>query len=228
MPSIIIHGALIVLAIHLTESAHATVSPSMLEAIIPIPLANSRQGEKLPAPSRARAGHGLPPAVPALPQRIPAPAIDVPPPDLPNVDQALNHAFTLASTEDFAAKGIGRGGHGKSPGTDDGAPSGSGDSGQTFTEFAVDRPVSLRDDSGKPIYPATLRTAGIEGEVVATFVVDTTGRVLPASITILRSANELFTSSVRIALMKARFNPATIGPRKVAQLVQQSFSFTLR
>jgi outer membrane biosynthesis protein TonB len=45
---------------------------------------------------------------------------------------------------------------------------------------------------------------------------------------VLRSTHDLFTQSVRNALASWRFHPAEIAGRKVKQLVQMSFPFTLK
>jgi protein TonB len=73
-----------------------------------------------------------------------------------------------------------------------------------------------------------LRTAGIEGHVMAQFVVDSTGRVQLATLQVLESQHPLFTAAVRTALSRMRFLPAEAGGARVAQLVQQSFQFTVR
>ena len=67
----------------------------------------------------------------------------------------------------------------------------------------------------------------IEGDVLATFVVDTTGRADPASFKVLRATHQLFERAVRDALPRMRFVPAEVGGRKVRQLVQQPFSFAI-
>ena len=67
----------------------------------------------------------------------------------------------------------------------------------------------------------------VEGTVLAQFVVDTTGRADVSTFTALRSDNALFTSAVRAALGRMRFLPAEVGGRKVPQLVQQPFQFTV-
>jgi len=72
-----------------------------------------------------------------------------------------------------------------------------------------------------------LRSANVEGEVLVQFVVDTTGRVENGSVKVLKTSHDLFTNSVRSALNSMRFYPAEIGGRKVKQLVQQPFNFTL-
>jgi TonB family protein len=79
----------------------------------------------------------------------------------------------------------------------------------------------------RPEYPAALRSSGIEGRVVAQFIVAPDGRTDPGSIRILSATNELFALSVRRALMQSRFRAASIGGRRVPQLVQQLFVFKL-
>jgi protein TonB len=79
-----------------------------------------------------------------------------------------------------------------------------------------------------PRYPETLRGAGVEGEVIAEFVVDTTGRVEPATVTFAQRAHPLFEQAVRQALRGMRFRPAEAGGRTVRQLVRQPFVFALQ
>ena len=78
-----------------------------------------------------------------------------------------------------------------------------------------------------PQYPDMLRTAGIEGTVLAQFVVDTTGRAEMSTFKVLKSDNDLFSNAVKNALQRMRFLPAEVGGRKVKQLVQQPFQFSL-
>jgi protein TonB len=83
---------------------------------------------------------------------------------------------------------------------------------------------------GKPIpprYPEPLRQAGIEGEVLVKFVVDTTGRVAMSSVEVLRSPHDLFTKAVRETLTALRFQPAAIGDRRVPVTAMMPFVFTL-
>jgi protein TonB len=96
---------------------------------------------------------------------------------------------------------------------------------QTYFEFQVEKQVAQQNVTLR--YPDMLRSANVEGEVLAQFVVDTTGRVEPNSIKILKSSHDLFTNAVQQALRTARYYPAEIGGRKVKQLVQQPFNFTL-
>jgi protein TonB len=78
-----------------------------------------------------------------------------------------------------------------------------------------------------PTYPPALRAAEIGGEVVARYVVDTTGRVEPESVEILRSTHAGFNDAVRAGLRRARFRPALSGRHRVRQLVEQGFRFVV-
>jgi len=96
-----------------------------------------------------------------------------------------------------------------------------------YLESQVDNPVAFDDRSMAPMYPDSLRIAGIEGAVMAQFVVDTTGRVELASFVLLESSHGRFTESVRDALPRMLFRPAEINGRKIKQLVQLPFVFRL-
>jgi periplasmic protein TonB len=79
-----------------------------------------------------------------------------------------------------------------------------------------------------PEYPDELRKKNVQGEVYVRFVVDTNGRVMPGSIRVLSSTDDLFTKSVRRALIPMRFSPAIHRGRKVRQVVVQPFNFWLQ
>ena len=79
-----------------------------------------------------------------------------------------------------------------------------------------------------PAYPASLKSARVEGEVFVQFVIDSSGMVLPGSLKVLRSTDSLFVRSVRTVVAGMRFAAAEYNGRKVRQLVQQSFYFDLR
>jgi protein TonB len=63
--------------------------------------------------------------------------------------------------------------------------------------------------------------------VLAEFVVDTTGRAEMDTFRVLRSSDEQFTQSVRTAVAELIFTPAELKGRKVRQLVQYPFIFTM-
>jgi len=92
-------------------------------------------------------------------------------------------------------------------------------------EFRIEKPVVLI--FGAPRYPEMLRKRGITGEVLAEFVVDTTGHVDTTTVQVLRSAHPLFTQAVLNAMAGMRFIPAEVGGRRVKQLVTQPFDFSI-
>jgi len=98
---------------------------------------------------------------------------------------------------------------------------------EPYFEFQVEQPVTPAPGSTQPRYPDMLRRAGVEGEVLAQFVVDTTGRAEVGSLKILKSSHDLFVQSVQNALPQMRFIPAEVGGRKVKQLVQQPFTYSI-
>ena len=69
--------------------------------------------------------------------------------------------------------------------------------------------------------------AGVEGQIIAVFVVDEQGRAEAESVHFLQPDNELFEREVRVTLRGMRFIPAEVGGKKVRQLVQMPFVFKL-
>jgi protein TonB len=102
-----------------------------------------------------------------------------------------------------------------------------GESTAPFSAEQVERQVTLRTGGRAPRYPNSLRASGIQGEVIALFVVSEAGRVEPTSVRFVRSDHVLFEAAVREALDGMRFNAAEAGGKKVRQLVQMPFLFTL-
>jgi protein TonB len=99
--------------------------------------------------------------------------------------------------------------------------------GSAFRADQVDRQVGLIAGVRPPTYPESLRSAGIEGKVLVEFVVDERGQPVQGSIRVVQSDNDLFADAVRVALGRMRFTPAEVGGKKVSQLVQMPFVFTL-
>jgi protein TonB len=98
----------------------------------------------------------------------------------------------------------------------------------TFFDFQVEVTATLKQGTIQMVYPPTLKSAGIGGEVLAQFVVDTDGRADIATFKVLKSTHELFTVSIRDALANAVFTPASVGGRPVKQLMQLPFSFQIK
>lgn len=96
-----------------------------------------------------------------------------------------------------------------------------------YTPNDVERQVAPRPDNPSPEYPPGLRAAMVEGTVVVQFVVDTSGRVEPRSIAIVRATHPQFAESTRRWLTRTRYWPAQIQGVPVRQLVQQEIGFTL-
>ena len=98
---------------------------------------------------------------------------------------------------------------------------------QPYFEFQVEKRVQQIPGTGNLRYPDMLRSANVEGEVLAQFVVDADGRYEAGTFKVLKSTHELFTKAVKNALPDMRFYPAEVGGKKVPQLVQQTFPFPL-
>ena len=92
---------------------------------------------------------------------------------------------------------------------------------------AVDRAPRILGRAPEPRYPATLRSAGIEGRVLAEFVVDTLGRAELTTLRFPELANPLFGAAVRDALGRYRFQPGEVAGRKVRTQVAVPFEFRL-
>jgi TonB family protein len=79
----------------------------------------------------------------------------------------------------------------------------------------------------EPFYPDSLYAFRVSGEVVAQFVVDTSGRVLLETFTALSSTHPAFTESVRRSLRHSRFQPAMLGGRRVRQVMVLPYRFVM-
>jgi protein TonB len=163
----------------------------------------------------------------AQPQRTPPeqpPQLDVPlkgfqtivvpavtPTAIPPVD--LREHF---DPRDYSGTGVEGGrGTGITPGDD-----------AIYSESAVEEAPTLL--SAAPlVYPPLLRQAGIHGTVVVQAVVDTAGRVVPASIKIVRTPHPGFEASARQWVLSALFRPARIQGRPVRVLVNQPLNYAI-
>jgi TonB family protein len=94
-------------------------------------------------------------------------------------------------------------------------------------EFRLDEAARPLPETGWPRYPADMRAAKREGEVLARFVVALDGTVDPSTLQIVRSTDEAFTAAVRESMHTLRFSPARVGGRAVRQLIEQPFTFAL-
>jgi periplasmic protein TonB len=141
------------------------------------------------------------------------------PVNIPDVIPDVDLTKKVTDEADFSGKGV-------AGGVAKGVVGGTGPvNDQPYFEFQVEKQVIAAPGSPSPKYPDILKQAGVEGEVLAQFVVDTTGRAEMNTFKVLKSTHELFTVAVRSALPSMRFYPAEVGGRKVKQLVQQPFAF---
>lgn len=205
--SVIAHTVLIVGALYAT--AQARPEPARPRAIRPmyIPLAKPQT----PVASRAATSQ----ARPARRRLIfvePNLSIDVPP---------IDAIGTISALADFSPGPIGT----ASPIVQPDGETGAGAS--PFSASQVEKQVTVVPGAAPPRYPELLRSSGVQGQVIVLFVVDEHGRSEEESIRFVRSDNRLFEEAVRVALRRMRFVPAEVGGRRVRQLVQMPFVFTL-
>jgi periplasmic protein TonB len=140
---------------------------------------------------------------------------------VPDVLPDIDLSKKVTDEADFSGKGV-------AGGRDKGVVGGTAvNTDQPYFEFQVEKQVQTAPGSPQPRYPDMLKSANVEGEVLAQFVVDTTGHAEMNTFKVLKSSHELFTQSVRSVLPNMRFYPAEIGGRKVKQMVQQPFTFSL-
>ncbi|HET8650755.1 MAG TPA: energy transducer TonB [Gemmatimonadales bacterium] len=83
--------------------------------------------------------------------------------------------------------------------------------------------VPLMVSPGPQVVPPGLQ--GVPGQVVAKYIVDTTGHAEPSSWQIISSTNKLFEEPARTMIMKSVFKPGKVAGRPVRVQVQQAISF---
>lgn len=215
LASVTIHASIIALAVIATARDGGFVAPVPLQVRV---VHFARPLDRRPAPSRAVAvANATIAAFPSLP-RLNVPAIV--PVGIPPVD------LRVAPTVEYS----GQGPISTSRITCDrecgGAP--VADMNGHALWSTSDVLMRLLADPVPPRYPEALRRAGVEGEVVVKFLVDTMGRVDMRTVEILRSTHEAFTAAVRETLARLRFSPAIASERKTNALAVMPFRFTLR
>jgi TonB family protein len=204
--SLVLHSVLIGLAIYFTTTIERAAPIERVEQIIytaPAPA---------PAPVTATS---VAASVPIAVSRL---SFTLPPQIVPSVELPASDVFSRVLTE-LSTSTIG---------STIGAPIGTtAPAGGVYTAATVDRIVAPLPGNSSPAYPPRLSNAGVEGEVLARFVVDSTGSVEAASIEIMQTSHALFGDAVKQWLRRNRYSPALVGGRPVRQLVQQRIGFTL-
>jgi periplasmic protein TonB len=96
---------------------------------------------------------------------------------------------------------------------------------QTYLDFQVETTVRIKT-AVSPVYPESLRSARVEGQVIVQFVVDERGQAQMNTFKVLKSNDSRFSDAVKTAVSAMQFHPAQMNGTKVKQLVQQPFRFT--
>lgn len=102
----------------------------------------------------------------------------------------------------------------------------SGAGGHVFSEGQVTKKAVPATGSRPPVYPDSLRTRKLRGEVVAQFVVDASGLMIPGTFKVVRSTHPAFSQAAASAVAITRFIPAEANGQKVNQMVQMTFPFS--
>jgi periplasmic protein TonB len=214
--SVVLHSVLVGLAVYATANAAIKNEKPRQEKI---DFVETPKDE--PPPPKEEPPPPPPPDVVAAPPPPKGFQVLTAPVEIPDVIPDIDLSKKVTDEADFSGKGV-------AGGTSKGKEGGTVvQTDQPYFEFQVEKPVVPAPGSVQPRYPDMLRQAGVEGEVLAQFVVDTTGRAEPGSLKILKSSHDMFVQSVKNALPQMKFIPAEVGGRKVKQLVQQPFSFSI-
>ena len=216
--SIILHTVLISLAVLATANAGQQVMEARQEQIDFIEV---KQDEP-PPPEPEQPKEAPPPDVVAAPPPPKGFQVLTAPVDIPDVIPEIDLTREITREEDFSGRGV-------QGGVASGVVGGTGpvQTDQPYFEFQVEKQAMAAPGNTAPRYPDVLRNAGVEGEVLATFVVDTTGRVDMSTFRVIESAHDMFTAAVRSHLPNMRYYPAETGGRKVKMWVQQPFTFKI-
>lgn len=205
--STLVHGALIAAMAAIGTKEVARRVPQVVDRVIyTAPPPASQQATA--APATRTVPHG---------DAVPRPLLDLARIPLPGIGAIGDVTPRTASPSDW----------GDPIGIEPSSPTLPVGTGGVFDARAVDRAVLPMATNRSPEYPSMLRSAGIRGEVLVRFVVDTTGRVEPSSVEIHQASHDLFADAVHRWLPRTRYVPAEVAGRPVRQLVEQRVEFTL-
>ena len=217
MTSVVVHVAIIVAAVIGTVHAEVPKPDIVIEEFIPFDPPND------PKPVT---GSRTNPSGPTQGQRITGPVLTAPTvigDEIPPIDLDTDVNVVAEARADFTVGS----GSGAAGGTSHDVAYGVADADGVWSSRTVEVAVVPDAHNPSPSYPEMLRTAGITGQVLVEFVVDSTGRVRPGSLQVVESTHELFTSSVRRTIPSFRFTPARVQGRRVAQRVRVPFEFAI-
>lgn len=217
--SFVVHTILIAAASYGTMQAKEELEKPKAEKV---EFVEVKKAEEPPPPEPERA--------PPPPDAVAAPPIAkgfqvlTAPIEIPDVLPEIDLSKSVTNEDDFSGKGVAGG---ISKGVVGGIVPDKVDAGQTYFEFQVEKQVTPASGNPVPRYPDMLRSANIEGEVIAQFVVGQDGKAEMGTFKVLKSSHDQFTEAVKNVLPRMRFLPAEVGGQKVKQLVQMPFVFGL-
>jgi len=195
--SLAIHAAMIAGVVYATLHAAPRDDPARMRTTVVLLALAEQQNAADPPPLQ------LADALPGF-QTV---AVSQIPTDMPPVD--LQQRF---DPKDYSGSGV---------------EGGTGVSGnEVYAEALVEeRPALL---SAPPqVYPALLKQAGIQGRVILPAVIDTTGRVEPASLRILKSPHPGFDQPTIDWVLKALFRPARLQGRGVRVFIHLLVDYSI-
>ena len=211
--SIVLHSIIITAAVYATARATGVIEKSKVENVKFVETPKEKPPEPKPEEKP------IPKDVVVSPTPPKGFQVLIAPPKIPDVIPDVDLTKNVTDERDFSGKGV-AGGKGTGVGS---GPVVNTD--QPYFEFQVEKPAAQIPGGAQPRYPDILRQGGVEGRVIAQFVVDTLGKADMSTFKVIESSHELFTAAVRNVLPQTRYIPAEVGGRKVKQLVQQPFVF---
>jgi outer membrane biosynthesis protein TonB len=198
--SLLVHVAVISMALYATQSVgHARTTAALDRAVVVIPL---------PEPQDASPPPRVLELLPKDPQTITFPTVIsswVPPVNLQEHVYTRNFAIVSSETETVI---------GLTPMAD-----------QEYDPNLVDDPPILL--SSPPLVPALIPRTGPTGRVVVLAVIDTAGRVDPASVRVIQSADSAFEHNARQWMLASLWRPARVGGHPVRLWVHRAIDYTV-
>src|SRR5215212_10786101 len=168
--SVIFHSFLVAGAVYATAHAKDVLEKPKEEKV---EFVEVKKEEPPPEPEKAPP----PPDVVVAPPPPKGFQVLTAPVEIPDVLPDIDLTKKVTDEADFTGKGV-------AGGVAKGVEGGTGpvDADQPYFEFQVEKTVIQAPGSATPKYPQILLDAHVEGEVLAQFVVDTTGRAEPGSL----------------------------------------------